>query len=213
MTSCSHIWRRLDLGAYFLGGSRSRASTRESCSHGASKGSKCSNRSGSGMVDRGKAHACSSQFWISMPFACYVWCFLKHIYLRIFSSSDLGRRRFSDNWTAQGSRFDDSLHSRPDGAVMALLRDLLTKEDLIAVSTHLYWNPNEPDVKVKVSHSFIHNTDHPPPVPAHHRLPFAFLRGSFDDSHGTYLLARQDCSLARCTSCALIDGTPCGQDT
>ena len=37
---------------------------------------------------------------------------------------------------------------RVDGAVIALLEHTHTKRMLVAVCTHLFWNPNYPDVKV-----------------------------------------------------------------
>ena len=44
---------------------------------------------------------------------------------------------------------DDSISQRrDDGALIALLEHTPTKRKLVAVCTHLFWNPHYPDVKV-----------------------------------------------------------------
>jgi len=53
---------------------------------------------------------------------------------------------------AATSQFASFLANREDGAVLALLRDTKTDRLLLAVSTHLFWDPNYPEIKAAQAH-------------------------------------------------------------
>lgn len=49
---------------------------------------------------------------------------------------------------AAGSRCEEVLTAREDGAVMALVRDIVTGRQFGVIGTHLFWDPAWPDVKL-----------------------------------------------------------------
>jgi CCR4-NOT transcription complex subunit 6 len=47
-----------------------------------------------------------------------------------------------------GGKFWGAVRGRDDGVLLALLRDRVTRRQLLAGCTHLFWDPRFPDIKV-----------------------------------------------------------------
>ena len=61
--------------------------------------------------------------------------------------------RFGDHTPGGGtSLLWEAVKEREDGAVLAILRDVVSSRSILAASTHLFWNPAYPDVKAVQAH-------------------------------------------------------------